>query len=349
MLSESQEPLLEVRNLSMSFSAPRGIAEWVTRTPQRELRAVRDISFSLAPGETLGVVGESGCGKSTLGRCLVGLYEPAAGEILWRGKPLHQLGGRREISRKIQMIFQDPYSSLNPRMTLAQTLDETLHVHGIGASRAERAERIDELMLTVGLAPRLQDRLPHAFSGGQRQRISIARALAVGPELIVADEPVSALDASVQAQIINLFEEIRDSLGVAFLFIAHDLNVVRHISHRIAVMYLGQSMEVARADELFENPWHPYTQALLSAIPQPDPDHRQTWVSLEGELPDPFEPPRGCAFSSRCPHVSDQCRQQIPELHQLAPGHAARCINEQVTYVGVSAESSVNSGEKHVL
>lgn len=321
-----EPPLLEVRNLSMSFAAPRGVYEWVTRAPRRELQAVRDVSFSLAAGETLGLVGESGCGKSTLGRCLVGLYEPAAGEILWRGRPLRELGDRQAISRKIQMIFQDPYSSLNPRMSLAQTLDETLRVHGIGSTRNERAGRIDELLLTVGLAPRLKDRLPHAFSGGQRQRISIARALAVGPELIVADEPVSALDASVQAQIINLFEDIRDKLGVAFLFIAHDLSVVRHISQRIAVMYLGQNMELADADRLFESPRHPYTRALLSAIPLPDPDQRHQMVSLEGELPNPFDPPKGCAFSTRCPFVIDACKKEVPALCELDPTHQARCL-----------------------
>lgn len=322
----NEPPLLEVRNLSMNFAAPRSIFEWATRAPVRELKAVRDVSFSLAAGDTLGVVGESGCGKSTLGRCLVGLNEPAAGEILWRGKPLRELGNRQAISRKIQMIFQDPYSSLNPRMSLEQTLAETLRVHGIGGTRAERDDRIDELLLTVGLAPRLKDRLPHAFSGGQRQRISIARALAVGPELIVADEPVSALDASVQAQIINLFEDIREKLGVAFLFIAHDLSVVRHISQRIAVMYLGQNMELADADTLFESPRHPYTRALLSAIPLPDPDQRHDQVSLEGELPDPFNPPRGCAFSTRCPYVIDACRVKTPELYALEPNHHARCL-----------------------
>ncbi len=328
MVSNTQVPLFEVRKLSMNFAAPRGITEWVTRAPVRELRAVRDISFSIMPGEVLGVVGESGCGNSTLGRCLVGLHRPAAGEILWRGKPLHEQGSRQDISRKIQMIFQDPYSSLNPRKTLAQTLDETLRVHGLGRTRAERSDRIEELMLTVGLAPRLKDRLPHAFSGGQRQRISIARALAVSPELIIADEPVSALDASVQAQIINLFEEIRENLGVAFLFIAHDLNVVRHISQRITVMYLGQSMELAQSDELFQQPRHPYTRALLSAIPHPDPDHRENRVSLEGELPNPYDPPRGCVFSSRCPHVDETCHRSIPELRQFTPEHAVRCIKD---------------------
>lgn len=326
MVNSIDPPLLEVRHLHKRFDKPRSLIDLLTGTPQRSLQAVRDVSFSIAAGETLGVVGESGCGKSTLGRCLVGLHAPSAGEILWRGRPLRELGDSFAISRKIQMIFQDPYSSLNPRMTLAQTLGETLKVHGIGASKAERDERIDELLLTVGLPPRLKDRLPHAFSGGQRQRISIARALAVGPELIVADEPVSALDASVQAQIINLFEEIRDTLGVAFLFIAHDLNVVRHISQRIGVMYLGQMMEVAQADALFDSPMHPYSRALLSAIPLPDPEQRNLAPSLEGELPDPHHPPPGCAFSSRCPRVTAACQQAVPALTEHPREHQVRCL-----------------------
>ncbi|MVV47549.1 ABC transporter ATP-binding protein [Pseudomonas sp. PB120] len=327
MVKPIEAPLLEVRHLHKRFDKPRGLIDVLSGAPARSLHAVRDVSFSIAAGETLGVVGESGCGKSTLGRCLVGLHPPSAGDILWRGRPISELGNAFAISRKIQMIFQDPYSSLNPRMTLAQTLGETLKVHGIGANKAERDERIDELLLTVGLPPRLKDRLPHAFSGGQRQRISIARALAVGPELIVADEPVSALDASVQAQIINLFEEIRENMGVAFLFIAHDLNVVRHISQRIGVMYLGQMMEVAPADTLFDSPLHPYSRALLSAIPLPDPEQRNLAPSLEGELPDPHNPPPGCAFSSRCPRVSRACQEAIPALVQSSSEHAVRCVH----------------------
>lgn len=327
MVKPTEPPLLEVRHLHKRFDTPRSLVDLLTRTPGRSLQAVHDVSFSIGEGETLGVVGESGCGKSTLGRCLVGLHPPSSGEILWRGRPINELGNRFEISRKIQMIFQDPYSSLNPRMTLAQTLGETLKVHGIGANKSERDERIDDLLLTVGLPPRLKDRLPHAFSGGQRQRISIARALAVGPQLIVADEPVSALDASVQAQIINLFEEIRETMGVAFLFIAHDLNVVRHISQRIGVMYLGQMMELAGADTLFDQPMHPYSRALLSAIPLPDPEQRNLAPGLEGELPDPHNPPPGCAFSSRCPRVTAACREAIPTLSQYSAEHRVRCLH----------------------
>jgi oligopeptide transport system ATP-binding protein len=327
MVKSIDPPLLEVRHLHKRFDKTRSLVGLLTGTPQRSLQAVRDVSFSIAAGETLGVVGESGCGKSTLGRCLVGLHPPSAGEILWRGRPISELGDRFAISRKIQMIFQDPYSSLNPRMTMAQTLGETLKVHGIGASKSERGDRIDELLLTVGLPPRLKDRLPHAFSGGQRQRISIARALAVGPELIVADEPVSALDASVQAQIINLFEEIRETMGVAFLFIAHDLNVVRHISQRIGVMYLGQMMELADADTLFDTPMHPYSRALLSAIPLPDPEQRNLAPSLEGELPDLHNPPLGCAFSSRCPRVTAACQEAIPALDEYPFDHRVRCLH----------------------
>jgi oligopeptide transport system ATP-binding protein len=258
-LEARREPLLDIRHLSKNFGQNRSLLQIATGKPAQMLQAVRDVSLTVGPGETLGVVGESGCGKSTLGRCIAGLYEPSAGEVLWQGKPLAAIGDRKAASRQIQMIFQDPYSSLNPRMTLQQTLEEVLKAHGLAAGAKERAERVEELLLTVGLPPRLKDRLPHALSGGQRQRVSIARALAVEPQLIVADEPVSALDASVQAQIINLFEELRDKFGIAFIFIAHDLNVVRHISHRIAVMYLGEVVELAEADALFEAPRHPYT------------------------------------------------------------------------------------------
>jgi oligopeptide transport system ATP-binding protein len=229
------------------------------------------------------------------------------------------------LSRQIQMIFQDPYASLNPRMTVRQTLEEVLQVHGVSETAGERNHRIDELLETVGLAQRLKERLPHALSGGQRQRVSIARALAVRPKLIVADEPVSALDASIQAQIINLFEELRDRFGIAFVFIAHDLNVVRHISHRVAVMYLGEIVELAPAERLFDRPRHPYTRALLSAIPMPDPTRRAAVASLEGELPDPMHPPAGCGFSSRCAWAEDACRVQRPILDFIEPQHAVRC------------------------
>ena len=253
-------PFLELRGVSKSFPGKRSLVDLAMGRPARSLQAVRDASLRLAPAETLGVVGESGCGKSTLGGCITGLIEPTAGEVLYKGAAFASRR-RRERSRIIQMIFQDPYSSLNPRLTLAQTLDEVLRVHGLRAGAAERRDRIDELLLMVNLAPSFKDRLPHAFSGGQRQRISIARALAVEPQIIVADEPVSALDASVQAQIVNLFVELRDRLGLSYIFVAHDLNVVRHVSHRIAVMYLGEIVECADADLLFEDARHPYARA----------------------------------------------------------------------------------------
>lgn len=319
-------PLLEVRGLSKNFGRGRSLVQALAGRRGGVLQAVRDVSFSVRPGEVLGVVGESGCGKSTLGRCIAGLNAPSAGEIRWQGRPLAELGDRRAASRLIQMIFQDPYSSLNPRMTVGQTIEEVLVAHGLHGGRETRAARVDELLATVGLSPRHKERLPHAMSGGQRQRVSIARALAVEPKLIIADEPVSALDASVQAQIINLFEELRDRLGIAFIFIAHDLNVVRHISHRVAVMYLGEVMEITQADALFEAPRHPYTKALLSAIPWPDPDRRTTVTSLEGEPPDPLHPPVGCSFSSRCAWAQAACRAERPPLAAYDESHDVRCI-----------------------
>lgn len=325
-VSNQAEALLEVRHLSKNFGSERNLLQLVSGQPTRVLQAVRDVSLAVRPGETLGVVGESGCGKSTLGRCIAGLYRPSGGEVLWQGQPLAASGNRQAISRQIQMIFQDPYSSLNPRMTVGQTLAEVLTAHRLAGSSKEKAERVEELLLTVGLPPRLKDRLPYALSGGQRQRVSVARALALEPRLIIADEPVSALDASVQAQIINLFVELREKFGLAFIFIAHDLNVVRHISHRVAVMYLGEVVELAEADTLFETPRHPYTKALLSAIPRPDPEQRTAAVSLAGELPDPLNPPAGCSFSTRCRWVQDQCRAQHPRLDAYGPAHLVRCI-----------------------
>jgi len=318
-------PLLEVRSLSMSFPARRSLAELARGEKPRLLQAVRDVSLTLSAGETLGLVGESGCGKSTLGRCVAGLYRPTAGDVLYRGSPLHDAGAHRQSSRRVQMIFQDPYASLNPQLSVEQTLGEVLRVHGLAKSRSAIVGRIDELLLQVGLLPQAKHQRPHAFSGGQRQRISIARALAVEPEIIIADEPISALDVSIQAQIINLFIELRERLDLAYLFIAHDLNVVRHISHRIAVMYLGHIVETATAQELFRNPGHPYTRALLSAIPKPDPDHRSAIVSLEGELPDPLSPPLGCSFSTRCPLVIDRCLTEPPKLLDHAHERFVRC------------------------
>jgi oligopeptide/dipeptide ABC transporter ATP-binding protein len=308
-------PLLKVRNVSKSFTRSRSIAEIVTGVPANTLKAVRDVSFSVAAGETLGLVGESGCGKSTLGRAIAGFHAPTTGEVLLEGKLVSGKHYQRiALSRQIQMIFQDPYSSLNPRMTVGRALEEVVSIHRLRPDRRKIAERVDELLDIVGLAPDAKYKLPHAFSGGQRQRISIARALAVEPRLIIADEPVSALDVSIQAQILNLFETLQRNLGLAFVFIAHDLNVVHHISHRIAVMYLGEIVELAASDTIFTQPRHPYTKALLSAIPDPDPTCRTTAVSLSGELPDPSKPPPGCPLVTRCPIRIDACAAVHPPL-----------------------------------
>ncbi|MEO6897202.1 MAG: oligopeptide/dipeptide ABC transporter ATP-binding protein [Caldimonas sp.] len=320
-------PLLSAHGLGRRFEVTGGARALLTRRPRHFLQALRDVSLELAPGETLGIVGESGCGKSTLARCLSGLDTPDEGSIRWQGQPMATGSTPLQRARRVQMVFQDPYASLNPRMSLAQTLDEVLHVHALATTRGERADRVDELLLTVGLAPRLKHHLPHALSGGQRQRISIARALAVGPQVLIADEPVSALDASIQAQIINLLEKLSERLGIAFVFISHDLNVVRHISDRIAVMYLGQIVECATTEALFESPTHPYTRALLAAIPQTDPSRRSLVPALAGELPDPTAPPHGCSFSTRCPWVVGPCRAQEPALLEQTPGHVVRCSN----------------------
>jgi oligopeptide transport system ATP-binding protein len=318
--------LLEVRSLTMEFRAERSLARALTHAPARVLMAVRDVSLTLRSGETLGLVGESGCGKSTLGRCIAGLHTPTSGEVLYRGAPVSSAHmSRRALSRRIQMIFQDPYASLNPRMTVHQTLAEVLTVHRLREGRGAIDDRIEELMTIVGLPHRVRHELPKSFSGGQRQRISIARALAVEPEIIIADEPISALDVSIQAQILNLFVELREAFGLAYLFVAHDLTVVRHISHRIAVMYLGQIVEIASAAELFSRPGHPYTRALLSAVPLPDPRRRTVAASIEGELPNPYSPPPGCSFSTRCPLVVERCRAAMPALSEIEPGRWVRC------------------------
>ena len=331
----SPEPLLDVRDLAVRFSVP-GSGGWFSRGGD-QVRAVDGVSFSLARGETLGLVGESGCGKSTTGRAVLQLLRPAAGSVVFDGQPLHEFwqrrGGRwgwdsrlRELRQRMQMIFQDPFASLNPRMTVEAILAEPLRNFAV-ASGGERRERIQQLLETVGMDPRALRRYPHEFSGGQRQRIGIARALALGPELIVADEPISALDVSIQAQIINLLADLREQLRLTMIFIAHDLAAVRHVSDRIAVMYLGRIVELSDARTIIAKPLHPYTQALISAVPLPDPAHEQTRqrTVLTGELPSPVNPPSGCPFHTRCPLREDRCSREIPALRTIAPGHEVAC------------------------
>ncbi len=340
MTMDPPQGLLAIRHLSKTFTLPRSTRDVVTAAPLRRLHALRDVSLEIAPGEILGIVGESGCGKTTFGRCLAGLERPEAGELLWRGQPMLHTDNRARRARRIQMVFQDPYAALNPGMSLGTMLDEALLVHGIGTSAAERRDRVNALLEMVGLTPNLKDRLPHAISGGQRQRVCIARALAVEPELLIADEPVSALDASVQAQIINLLEDLRTKLNLALIFIAHDLNVVRHISDRIAVMYLGEVVETAPTEMLFARPEHPYTRGLLKAIPQPDPTKRTRVPSIEGEMPDPLNPPAGCALSTRCPLVLPDCRARHPSLVMGEDDHFVRCLNPAASTGFVFTSSS---------
>ncbi|MCS6825519.1 MAG: dipeptide ABC transporter ATP-binding protein [Caldilinea sp.] len=323
----AKEVLVEVRNLKMHFPITKGI---IFQRQVGSIKAVDGIDFSLYRGETLGLVGESGCGKSTTGRAILQLYRPTAGEVIFEGKDLTKTKGEelRKMRRRMQMIFQDPYASLNPRMTVGSIIGEPLEVHGIGKSKKERQERVQELLKIVGLNPYFINRYPHEFSGGQRQRIGIARALAVNPSFIVCDEPISALDVSIQAQIINLLEDLQEEFGLTYLFIAHDLSVVRHISDRIAVMYLGKIVELAERDELYQNPMHPYTQALLSAVPIPDPviESQRKRIILEGDVPSPANPPKGCRFSTRCPKVMDVCRQEEPPFKDYGGGHYVACF-----------------------
>jgi len=320
------QPLLNVQGLKMHFPITRGI---IFQRQVGAIKAVDGVDFSMVKGETLGLVGESGCGKSTTGRAILQLYRPTDGEVYFEGVDITKTKGEdlRKMRRRMQMIFQDPYASLNPRMTVGSIIGEPLEVHNIGSNKKERQERVQELLKTVGLNPYFVNRYPHEFSGGQRQRIGVARALAVNPAFIVCDEPISALDVSIQAQIINLLEDLQDELGLTYLFIAHDLSVVRHISDRIAVMYLGKIVELADRDELYENPMHPYTQALLSAVPIPDPkiETQRKRIILEGDVPSPANPPRGCNFSTRCPRVMDICRQEDPPFKEYKPAHYAAC------------------------
>ena len=318
------QKLVEVRGLKMWFPIMRGILQ----KHVADVKAVDGLNFDVYQGETLGLVGESGCGKSTTGRAILQLYTPTAGSVLFEGRDLVKTKGEdlRKMRRRMQMIFQDPYASLNPRMTVGSIVAEPLEVHNIG-SKSERTDRVRELLKVVGLNPYFINRYPHEFSGGQRQRIGVARALAVNPAFIVCDEPISALDVSIQAQVINLLEDLQERFGLTYLFIAHDLSVVRHISDRIAVMYLGKIMELTDRDELYRNPMHPYTQALLSAVPIPDPviEEKRQRIILEGDVPSPVNPPKGCNFSTRCPKALAMCKEQEPEFREYGSGHWVAC------------------------
>ncbi len=320
----SQEVLLSVRNLSKKFPVKGGLLGREVAA----VRAVQNISFDLYKGETLGLVGESGCGKSTLGRCLLRLIEPTEGEVIFKGQNILKLPGdeMRKLRRQMQIIFQDPYASLNPRMTVEEILGEPLEIHNLAVSRDDRRRRIFQLLDLVGLRKEAISRYPHEFSGGQRQRICIARALAVEPELIVCDEPVSALDVSIQAQVVNLLQDLQKELKLTYIFIAHDLKVVEHISNRVAVMYLGKIAEMAQAEELYTHPQHPYTKALLSAIPIPDPTYKKSRVILQGDVPSPLNPPTGCFFHPRCPVARENCKTDYPVL-QSAPGRPAHLVS----------------------
>jgi oligopeptide transport system ATP-binding protein len=317
--------LLRVENLTKHFPITRGI---LMQRQVGAVQAVDNVNFDIREGETLGLVGESGCGKSTTGRVILQLYRPTAGKVYYRERDLTELKGEplRRARRDMQMVFQDPYASLNPRMTVGNIIAEPLEVHGIGNGRERRA-RVQDLLRLVGLSPHFVNRYPHEFSGGQRQRIGVARALALQPEFMVLDEPISALDVSIQAQVVNLFEELQESFGLTYLFIAHDLSMVRHISDRTAVMYLGKVVELAPRDELYNHPLHPYTQALLSAVPIPDPvrERKRERIILEGGVPSPANPPRGCRFHTRCPLAIDVCQQDEPVWREAAPDHWVAC------------------------
>jgi oligopeptide/dipeptide ABC transporter ATP-binding protein len=317
------EPLLQVHDLKVHFPVQHGLFS----RAKAHVKAVDGVSFSLAPGETLGLVGESGCGKTTLGRAVVRLIEPTAGRIQFAGEEITGLNGAalRTRRRGFQMIFQDPYGSLNPRMTVEQIIGEALDIHSLAKDATARRARVAELLEAVGLNTAHAQRYPHEFSGGQRQRIGIARALAVEPKLIVCDEPVSALDVSVQAQIINLLQDIQRGRGLAYLFVARDLAVVEHISRRVMVMYLGLVVELADAKTIVSSPKHPYTQALISAVPVVDPASKRQRIVLPGDVPSPIDPPPGCPFHPRCPIAEPRCREEKPSLRELAPGHTAAC------------------------
>ena len=325
-MTEQNEILVQVKDLKMHFPITQGI---VIQRQVGAVKAVDGISFFIRRGETLGLVGESGCGKSTTGRCIIQLYRPTAGKVYFEGQELTEIKGQklRSMRRNMQMIFQDPYASLNPRMTVGNIIGEPIEIHKLVKGKKARLERVHELLRIVGLNPYMANRYPHEFSGGQRQRIGVARALAVEPSFIVCDEPISALDVSIQAQVINLLEDLQEEFGLTYLFIAHDLSVVRHISDRIAVMYLGKLVELTTRQELYDNPLHPYSQALLSAVPIPDPvvEEKRKRVILTGDVPSPVNPPSGCNFHTRCPQAIDICKEQDPEFYDRGGGHWVAC------------------------
>lgn len=328
MSSQLNETILDVRDLKMYFPVTRGLL----RRKVADVKAVDGVTFKLKKGETLGLVGESGCGKTTVGRCIIRLYQPTDGQILFEGEDITRLPEEkiRNIRRKVALIFQDPYSSLDPRQSAGNIVGEPLKIHSLVKSPSEYREKVEELFRKVGLDPSMKDRFPHEFSGGQRQRIGVARALASEPSLIICDEPISALDVSIQAQIINLLEELQEGFkGLSYLFIAHDLSVVRHISDRVAVMYLGRIVEITDSNILYSNPLHPYTKALLSAVPIADPfvEEKRERIILRGEVPSPLNPPPGCSFHPRCFKAIPECSQVIPPLKEVNTGHEVACIN----------------------
>ena len=321
MSENRKDTLVEVSHLKQYFPINTGMFS------SKPLKAVDDVSFSIRRGETLGLVGESGCGKTTVGRTLLHLYKPTAGEVRFEGQPIRTKADINEFRKKATMVFQDPYSSLNPRMTVSDIIGEPLDIHKMYSNRQEREQRILELMDRVGLNSEHASRYAHEFSGGQRQRIGIARALALNPKFIVCDEPVSALDVSIQAQVINMFDELQDEMGLTYLFIAHDILVVRHISDRIAVMYLGKMVELADAEEIYKHPLHPYSRSLLSAVPLPDPVKARAnkRIMLSGDIPSPLNAPSGCPFRTRCPHATEACGDSMPEFREVEKGHFAAC------------------------
>ena len=322
----TDDVLIEVKDLKMHFPVTEGI---FIQSVTAHVKAVDGINFKIMKGETLGLVGESGCGKTTTGRCILKLEDPTSGEIIFHGQDLMNLDDKEmiEVRKRIQVIFQDPFSSLNPRMKIGDIIAEPMRVHDIIPDEDARNDRVVELLTTCGLKANFADRYPHEMSGGQRQRVGIARALAMNPEFIICDEAVSALDVSIQAQVVNLLEDLREEFGLTYLFISHDLSVVRHISHRVAVMYLGHMVELAECDELFDNPLHPYTRALLEAVPIPDPDleNGRAHKIIKGEIPSPINPPSGCVFHPRCPLAHDGCKKEFPEFREVKPGHWVAC------------------------